>query len=51
MEKIRLYIKDTEDTFKFKTLEELLLFINELTVEKLIDSNYTELNYVVIVEE
>lgn len=42
---------DTEDKFKFKSLDDLFKFINELTVEKLIDDDFTDLYYRISVEE
>jgi hypothetical protein len=54
MKKIKLYMKNkdyTEDIFEFNTLEELFQFINQLTAEKLMDKNYTELEYSILVKE
>jgi hypothetical protein len=54
MKKIKLYMvnKDnTEDIFEFNSMNDLLLFINQLTVEKLIDSNFAELEYNIIVDD
>lgn len=52
--KINLYVinrDNTEDKFQFNTLSELFDFINKLTAEKLIDSNFAELEYTILVEE
>lgn len=53
MKKIKLIITNpdnTEDIFKFNTLSELFEFINTFTAEKLMDSNFAELEYAILVE-
>lgn len=52
MIKLYIYNKDnTEDIFEFSSLESLFNFINQLTAEKLIDKNYAELEYSILVQE
>lgn len=54
MNKIKLILKidyNTSEILKFNSLDELFLFINELAVERLIDSNSTEMHYRIAVEE
>jgi hypothetical protein len=46
---INLYIG--EDKFSFSNLEALFKFVNHYTTEKLIDSNFAELEYAIIVED
>jgi hypothetical protein len=45
MELILVSQDNTEEIFKFDSLNSLFEFINEYTVEKLIDSNNVELKY------
>lgn len=52
--KFRLYMVQKfgqEDIFKFNTLEELSHFITQYTAEKLIDSDFAELEYYIIVSD
>lgn len=54
MNKINLYISNldnTEDKFSFSSLSELFDFINNLTVEKLMDGNFAELEYSILVSD
>lgn len=41
---------NTEDKFIFKSIEDLFNFLNELTVEKLMDSNIAEMEYTILVK-
>lgn len=53
MKKIKLIIENidnTEDEFKFNSLNNLFEFLNELTVERIIDSDFVEMNYSILVE-
>lgn len=45
MELILVSQDNTEEILKFESLNSLFEFINEYTVEKLIDSNNVELKY------
>lgn len=54
MKKISLIIENrdnTEDEFEFNSLDNLFEFINQLTVEKLMDSNSVEMVYNILVLE
>lgn len=51
--KINLFIShrdNTEDKFEFNSMKELFKFIEEYTVEKLIDSNFAEFEYTILVD-